>query len=166
MIGNFSLFTTFQSHPFTSTVTLTDGSTSCVIGSGTIHLTSLITLTFVMSLPHLSFNLIYTSKLTRTLNCSISLFLYYCLIQDLSTKRVIGKGRKSGVLYILNTEVPKSVACFGVVTSFELHCCLGHPSFSLLKKVHHHISSLSSLNCESCQYDKLHCVHLSHRVNE
>ena len=99
-----------------------------------------------MSLPQLSFNLIYVSKLTHTLNCSISFFPDYCLIQDLSTKRVIGRGHESGGLYILETKVPMLVACFGVVTLFELHCRLGHPSFSLLKKVYPQFSSLSSLN--------------------
>ena len=68
------------------------------------------------------------SKLTRTLNCSISLFPDYCLIQNLSTKQIIGRGRKSGGLYILDTEVPKFVVCSGVVTPFELYCHLGHPS--------------------------------------
>ena len=57
------------------------------------------------------------------------------------------------------------VACFGVVTPFELHCRLGHPSFSLLKKVYPQFSSLSSLNYESCQYAKLRHVHLSPKVN-
>ena len=33
MTGNFSLFTMFQSHRSTSTITLADGSTSCVIES-------------------------------------------------------------------------------------------------------------------------------------
>ena len=51
MTGNSCLFTTFQSHPSTSTVTLADGSTSCALGSRTIHLTPLITLTSVLSLP-------------------------------------------------------------------------------------------------------------------
>ena len=126
MTSNSSLFTTFQPYPSTSTVTLADGSTSC--GSGIIHPTPLITLTFVMSLPQFSFNLIYVSKLTRTLNCSIIFFPNYCLIQDLLTKWVIGRGRESGGLYILETEVPKYVACSGVVTSLKLHCRLGHPS--------------------------------------
>ena len=36
MTGNSSLFITFQSHPSTSTVTLTDRSISCVLGSGKI----------------------------------------------------------------------------------------------------------------------------------
>ena len=106
------------------------------------------------------------SKLTRTLNYSISLFPNYCLIHDLSSKRIIGRGRKSGGLYIFDTEVPKSVACSGVVTPFELDCRLGHPSLPLLKKLYPQFSSLSSLNCESCRYAKLHLVHLSHRVNK
>ena len=69
-------------------------------------------------------------------------------------------------LYILDTEMPKSVACFGVVTQFELHCCLSHPSLFVLKKLYPQFSSLSSLNCESCQYAKLHRVDLSPRVNK
>ena len=96
MTGNSSLFTTFQSHLATSIVTIADGSTSCVLGSGTIHLTPLITLTSILSLSQFSFNLIYVSKLTRTLNCNISFFPDHFLIQDLSTKRIIGQGRKSG----------------------------------------------------------------------
>ena len=156
MIGNFSLFTTFQSHPFTSTVTLADGSTSCVLGSGTIHLNPLITLTFVMSLPQFSFNLISVSKLTRTRHCGISFFHDHCLIRDLLMKRIIGRGRESRGLYILETNVPKFVVCSGVVTLFDLHCRLGHPSLSLLKKPYPQFSSLFSLNCELCQYSKLH----------
>ena len=75
MTSNSSVFTTFQSHPSTSTVTLADGSTSCVLGSGTIHPTPLITSTSILSLPQFSFNLIFVSKLTCTLNCSILFFL-------------------------------------------------------------------------------------------
>ena len=92
MTDNFSLFATFQSHPSTSTITFADGSTSYVLGLETIHLTPLITLIFVLSLPQFSFNLISMSKLTRTLNCSISFFPGYCLIQDLSTNWIIGRG--------------------------------------------------------------------------
>ena len=102
----------------------------------TIHLTPLITLTYVLSLLQFFFNLIYVSKLTRILNYSISLFPNYCLIHDLSTKEIIGRGRKSGGFYILDTEVPKSVVCSGVVTPFELDCRLGHHSLPLLKKLY------------------------------
>ena len=119
-----------------------------------------------MSLPQLSFNLISMSKLTRTLNCSISFFPDNCLIQDLLTKRIIGRGRESGGLYILDTKVSKSVVCYGVVTPFKLHCRLGHTSLPSLKNLYPRFSSLSSLNCESCQYAKLHRVHLSPRINK
>ena len=61
-------------------------------------------------------------------------------------KRIIDRGRESGGLYILDIEVPESVACFGVVTSFELHCHLGNPSLPLLKKLYPQFSSRSSLN--------------------
>ena len=77
MTGNSSLFTTFQPHPSTSIVTLADGSTSCIVGSGIILPTPSITLTSFLSLLQFSFNLIYVNKLTRTLNCSISFFPDY-----------------------------------------------------------------------------------------
>ena len=42
-------------------------------------------------------------------------------------KHIIGRGRESVGLYILETEAPTSIACFGVIP-FKLHCRLGHPS--------------------------------------
>ena len=136
------------------------------LGHETIHPTPLITWTSVLNLPQFSFNLIFVSKLNRILNCSISFFPNYCLIQDLSMRRVIGRGHESRGLYILETKVSTPVACSGVVTLFELHCCLGHHSLFLLKKLYPQFSSLSSLNYESCQYVKHHRVHLSSRVNK
>ena len=90
MTSNSLLFTTFQSHPSTSIVTLADGSRFCVLGSGTIDPTPLIILTSIFSLPRFSFNLTSVSKLTRALNYNISFFLDHCLIQDLLMKRIIG----------------------------------------------------------------------------
>ena len=58
---------TYQSHPSTPTVTLEDGSQSCILGLGTIFPTSSIPLLSVLSLPNLSFNLIFMSKLTEHL---------------------------------------------------------------------------------------------------
>jgi hypothetical protein len=82
------------------------------------------------------------------------------------TRKIIGKGHESGGLYILDTEVPKSVACSGVVAPFDAHCRLGHPSLSLLKKLCPQFHSLESLHCESCEYAKHHRISLSHRVNK
>ena len=86
MTGNSSLFSTFQSQPSPSIVTIADGSQSCVLGSGTIVPTLSNPLTLVLSLPNFSFNLMSVSKLTRTLKCYISFFPYFCLFQDLMMK--------------------------------------------------------------------------------
>ena len=66
-----------------------------------------------------------------------------------------------GGLYILKTEVSTLVAYSRVVTPVACY-----PFLSLLKKIYPQFSSLFSLNCESCQYAKLHRVHLSPRVNK
>lgn len=60
----------------------------------------------------------------------------------------------------------ESVACSGVVTPFEAHCRLGHPSLSVLKKFYLQFSSLPSLDCESCQLAKHHRLSSSPRVHK
>ena len=53
-------------------------------------------------------------------------------------------------------KVPKSITCFGVLTSFEAYCQLGHPSLPILKKLCPEFQNVPSLECESCQFDKHH----------
>ena len=166
MTGNSSLFSTFQSQPSPSTVTLADGSHSCVLGLGTIVPTPSIPLTSVLSLPNFSFNLMSVSKLTRALKCYISFFPDFCLFQDLMMKQIIGRGREFGVLYILDLTVLRPIACFGVTTPFETHYRLGHLLLPLLKKLCPQFSSLLSLDCEFCQFAKHHRLSYSPRVNK
>ena len=111
MTGNFSLFSTFQSQPSPSTITLANGSQSCVLGSSTIVPTPSIPLTSILSLPNFSFNLMSVSKLTQALKCYISFFPDFYLFQDLMTKQVIGRSHESGGLYILDHAVSKPIAC-------------------------------------------------------
>ena len=79
MTSNSSLFSTFQSQLSTSTVTLANGSQSCVLGSGTIFPTPSLLLSSVLSLTNFSFNLMSVRKLSRALKCYISFFLDFCL---------------------------------------------------------------------------------------
>ena len=166
MTGNPKTFSSFRSHLASSPVTIADGSTSNVVGSGTVKPTSSITLSSVLSLPKLAFNLIYVSKLTKDLNCCISFFPNHCLFQDLMTKQIIGKGHVSDGLYILDVWVPRSVACSSIASSVKAHCRLGHPSLPVLKKLCPQFHSLPSFNCESCHFAKHHCSLLSPRVNK
>ena len=105
MIGNSSLFSTFQSHPSTSTVTLANGSQSCVLGLGTIFPNPSIPLLSILNLPKFSFNLMSVSKLTRAPKFCVSFFPDFCLFQDLMTKQVIDSGREFGGLYTLNPDI-------------------------------------------------------------
>ena len=82
------------------------------------------------------------------------------------TNKIIGKGHEFGGLYILDTQIPKSVACSRVSSAFEAHCRLGHPSLPLLKKICPQFSRVPSLDCESCQYVKHHRLSSSPRVNK
>ena len=164
MTGNSILFSTFQSHPSTSSITLANGSQPCVLRSSTIFPTPSLPLSSILNLPNFSFNLISVSKLTRTLKCYISFFPGFCPFQDLMTRQIIGRGREFEGLYILDHTIPRLVACSGVTTPFETHFQLGHPSLPLLKKSCPQFSSLSSLDCESCQFAKHNRLHSSPRV--
>ena len=129
MTCNSSLFSTSQSIPSISIINVAYRSQSCVLGSDTIFATP--SLSSVLSLPNLSFNLMIVSKLTQARKCYISFFHDFCLFQNLMTKQIIGKGRESEGLYILDSAVPRPVACSGVITSFETHCRFGHPFLPL-----------------------------------
>lgn len=150
MTGNPNIFSSFRPHKAPSPVTVADGSTCNSVGYGTVKPTSIITLSSVLSLPKLAFNLISVSKVTRDLNCWISFFPDYCLFRDLVTNQVIGKGHLSGDLYILDEWEPRFVACSAVISPFEAHCRLGHLSLPLLKKICPQFQSIPSLECESC----------------
>ncbi|KAK3008087.1 hypothetical protein RJ639_013614 [Escallonia herrerae] len=110
MTGNPKIFSSFRSHTAPSPVTIADGSNYTIKGSGTVKPTSSITLSFVLSLSSLAFNLMSVNRLTKDLNCCISFFPDHCLFQDLMTKETIGKGHVSDGLYILDAWVPRSVA--------------------------------------------------------
>jgi len=64
-------------------------------------------------------------------------------------KKIIGKGQESGGLYILDTQIPKSIVCYGITTPLEEHCRLDHPSLPLLKKLCPQFSRVFLLDCES-----------------
>ena len=82
------------------------------------------------------------------------------------TKKIIGRGYESGGLYLFDYQVPQAVVCHVVPSPFDIHCRLGHPSLFVLKKFHLEFRSLSSLNCDSCQFAKFHRLSSGPRVNK
>ena len=63
------------------------------------------------------------------------------------TKQIIGRGRESKGLYILDPTVPRPITCSRVTTLFETHCRLSHLSLPILKKLCPRFSSSLSLDC-------------------
>ena len=70
------------------------------------------------------------------------------------TKQILGRGHESRGLYVLDTLVPRPVACSSALQPFVIHRRLGHPSLSSLKQLYPSFQNVSTLECESCQFAK------------
>ena len=77
---------------------------------------------------------------------------------------MIGRGHESGVSISLKQRCQSQLLVLELLPHSN-YIVVWDPSLSLLKKLYPQFFSLSSLNCELCKYAKLHCVHLSPRVN-
>ncbi|RVW60313.1 Retrovirus-related Pol polyprotein from transposon RE2 [Vitis vinifera] len=101
-------------------------------------------LTSVLYTPECPFNLISISKITRTLNCSITFSDKFVTLQDRSTGKTIGIGRESQGLYHLTSDSSPAV-CISTDAPLLIHNRLGHPSLSKFQKMVPRFSTLSSL---------------------
>ena len=107
----------------------------------------------VLYAPECPFNLISISKITRTLNCSITFSDKFVILQDRSMRKTIGIGRESQGLYHLTSPLSPA-AYISTDARLLIHSRLGHPSLSKFQKIVPRFSTLSSLVCESCQLGK------------
>jgi hypothetical protein len=74
-----------------------------ITSTGTLPLNSVIFLKNVLGVPTFKVDLMSISQVTRGLNCSVTFFPYWCVLQDLVTKTTIGLGKQRGRLYYLVT---------------------------------------------------------------
>nr|CAN66955.1 hypothetical protein VITISV_020634 [Vitis vinifera] len=146
--GNKDLFFSITTTSALPTVTLANGSQTMAKGFGLTQPLPSLPLHSVLYAPECSFNLISISKITRTLNCSITFFDKFVTLQDRSTGKTIGIGHESQSLYHL-TLPSTPVVCISTDVSLLIHSRLGHPSLSKFQKMVPSFSSLSLLACES-----------------
>ena len=151
--GNKSLLSNIVYSQSLPTVTLANGCQTKAKGVGQANPLSSITLDSVLYVPGCPFSLVSVSRLTRALNCGIYFIDDSFIMQDRSTERTIGTGRESEGLYYLNSLSP-STTCLVTDPPDLIHRRLGHPSLSKLQKMVPSLSSLSRLDCESCQLGK------------
>ncbi|KAJ9697586.1 hypothetical protein PVL29_009423 [Vitis rotundifolia] len=101
--SNKDLFSSITTTSALLTVTLSNGSQTVAKGIGLAHPLPSLPLTSVLYTPECSFNLISISKITRTLNCSITFSDKFVTLQDRRTGKTIGIGRESHGLYHLTS---------------------------------------------------------------
>jgi hypothetical protein len=82
-------------------VTMPSGEQAPITSTGTLPLNSVISLKNVLVVPSFKVNLMSISQVTRGLNCLVTFFPYWCILQDLATKTTIGLGKQRGRLYYL-----------------------------------------------------------------
>ncbi|RVW69043.1 Retrovirus-related Pol polyprotein from transposon RE1 [Vitis vinifera] len=164
LLAQLDLFSSITTTSDLPTVTLANGSQTVAKGIGLALPLPSLPLTSVLYTPECPFNLISISKITRTLNCSITFSDKFVTLQDRSTGKTIGIGRESQGLYHLTSDSSPAV-CISTDAPLLIHNRLGHPSLSKFQKMVPRFSTLSSLPCESCQLGKHTRVSFPKRLN-
>ena len=162
--GNETLFSTLIPTLDSSTVTLANGSETTVKGIGTVQLIPSITLQSVLYTPGCPYNLISVSKITEQLDCIVIFIANYGVVQDRRTGKTIGIGYKSHGLYYIS-PLKATITLASTASAELLHNRFGHPSLLKLKHLVPSLSSLSVLECESCQLGKQSRVSFPKIVN-
>jgi hypothetical protein len=173
---------TFDAKDFTQTslpkrtnIANANGVISPVTGAGTVILTPTLQLPNTLLVPSLSHKLLSVSQVTSDLNCIVLMYPTFCLIQDILTKEIIGRGTKRGGLYYMDDfsvgrahHMQHSVG----VKEREIwlwHRRLGHPSFVYMKHLFPDLFSHlqhSNFQCETCILAKSHRVSYPLRLNK
>ncbi|BBH03234.1 RING/U-box superfamily protein [Prunus dulcis] len=128
------LLHTLASHP--SSVELPNGSRIDIISTGSLKINSDPVIKDVLSVPSFNVNLLSVSKITRDLHCTVIFQPGFCILQDLTTKKVIVLGKEHNGLYYLTkpTDIKPPPAAHTTSTNSDLwHRRLGHPSAAPLQ---------------------------------
>jgi hypothetical protein len=164
-----SNFSSYNTYPSKRCVKTANGSSSAMSGVSSLPLTSSMSLSTVLHVPHLSGKLLSISQITKELKCFVTFFDTHCVFQDLLTRATIGLGRERDGLYYLDLnwhakdDTGQVHQVVGSSTSqaqiWLWHRRLGHPSFHYLLKLFPSLFSkvnVSSFHCDSCLLAKHH----------
>lgn len=126
---------------------------------GDVRLSSSLVLLDVLYIPEFKFNLLSVSSFIANTLVVISFYHDSFLIQELKTRKMIGKGKLIEGLYVLDTLPPVSELSVNQVCSHTWHARLGHPSGKILQllKTKLHLDVLVSHKdtpCSTCPLEK------------
>ena len=88
-----------------SIICTANGSTSPITGAGSVILNKSLTLDTVLVVPSLEYNLLLVSQITSTLSCTVTFWPFFCVFQDILTRKILGYGvRRNNLYYLELTE--------------------------------------------------------------
>jgi hypothetical protein len=79
---------------FLPPVAMPSGEQASITSIGNLPLNSAVTLKIVLGVPSFKVDLMSLSRVTRDLNCSVTYFPHWCILQDLTTRKMIGLGEQ------------------------------------------------------------------------
>ena len=91
-------------------VSTTNGTSTPVIGEGSLTLTDILNLDSVLVVPSLDYNLLSVSKTTTTLSCVVIFGPDFCVFKDIKTRKTIGYGIGRRKLYYLDLGSQSTVS--------------------------------------------------------
>jgi len=106
------------STPVKTHIETASGELVVVQGGGSIIFSEKLKLKNCLYVPALSSKLLSVSQVTKELNCVVLMFSNFCILQDILTKEIIGRGTEREGLYYVDEVVQKGYAMLahGTVT--------------------------------------------------
>ncbi|GKC67885.1 uncharacterized mitochondrial protein-like protein [Tanacetum coccineum] len=143
----------------TITINLPNGQTVRVTTVGSVTINKYVTLHNVFYILTFTYNILSVSKLLHGTTISLILTASLCIFQDHGKR--IALGSLCDGLYFLNSPTKASATTPTILHSSSKsqlwHSRLGHPSFTVLKKIKclsHFIHSTSKFQCNVCHLSK------------
>ncbi|MFS7951094.1 putative RNA-directed DNA polymerase [Helianthus anomalus] len=152
---------TSQSKPRVNYIKTANGGEAPVKGGGTIEISPTLKLSNCLYVPSLSHKLLSISHVTKELNCTVLMHPTFCILQDIRTGVIIGRGtERRGLYYVEEVAQHGNVMlAHGTVDreAWLWHRRLGHPSIGYLHLLFPKLfPSNKPLNCETCVLAKSH----------
>ena len=118
---------------------------------GDMVLTDRISLGDVLLVPNMDCTLISVSKLLRHTNCFALFTDTICVLQDCSSKTLIGAGEEcDGVYFFKDVRVARANRADGAEDQLLWHRRLGHPAFSVFSTISGVKNKDCSSHCDVC----------------
>lgn len=144
--------------PYYDIVHLPNGSHIDTLSIGFVQVNPYLYINNVLRIPSFQVNLLSVSKLTCDLNYIITFHSNFCILQNLSTMKMIGLEKEHNGLYYLSKHItikpPSEIWANAIFTIPDLwHYCLGHPStapFQFLSKTIPNFSFHPNMHYKIC----------------